>query len=93
MSKGTKENSSNNSYFRFLIQLWGSIPFDNTCCINFLFQLDLKVTVNDEQYIYISHNPANRYAEIDIRRLISNKMQFNTAITYDLAAKGDHNHQ
>ena len=85
MSKGTNENSSNISYFSLM---WGNIQFNNTWCINSFFQLDFKVSVNDQQYIYIAHNPANRYAEIDIRRLISNNMQFNTAITYDLAAEG-----
>ena len=42
--------------------------------------------VNDQQYIYINHNPITRSAEIDLRRLISNNMQFNIAATYDLIA-------
>ena len=87
MSKGTKENFSNKNYFSFLKVVYHLITH---VVLKLLFQLDLKVTVNDEQYIYISHNPSNRYAEIDIRRLISNNMQFNTAITYDLAAEGEH---
>jgi hypothetical protein len=46
----------------------------------------LKVMVNGQQYIYIDHNPITRSAEIDLRRLISNNMQFNIAATYDLIA-------